>query len=553
MEKLAQNPVAKLLNKATALVQSRWFVRLRTCLTVYLDIKLIFFMFLQAQYELLYARCISTARFPSADNREELLQQLEMRRSLMRGYGNVLRDMGLLAMFGFSAILCCHLIFMLSDTLTGGLISAKYRQDNFFIAYLEPGRYCSQLNEIYDRYLLRMLQLNTEKRQTIRANYELSSFNLKRTNEMIGELNEHQIHLRSLLADKSDIWPETGSLVWRQKQRKYLITYYTGFFISLDIICITVISLAVYLAQKAIEVRGEKPMNFLEKLCLLELFSILTTDQLVVPAVLMFVSLRDKIIYLQSIRRRFKQLNLKLLELEWRRQQQQQQQQPDKPADQTSAGVDCLRAECDTEAMQIYLSLRVFMDGLRPTSALASLILNQYCLLALVMLASSLPFYTSSSNEQLLISVSIAIDLVLMINLSFIICAVYESVCIKTIHCAWSLVARITMEVTEAEEQESKLQGPINLEHLNAVTLQKIGPSSPKSLTEYFRFSKVKDNLINDHTATLWRKFVEDVPALHKSFHCQVFGLLQLNYSGLLKLNFWYISIVLIFLTQKWE
>lgn len=552
------SPVNRLVTRFPYLLDK--FVRVHA---VYYDFKLICHMFLQAQYELLVLQTrpnkMAGELVSAIGLSGTISSNLTDHRLLMRRFGMVCRDMGPFAMFNYAATLFVHLIFVFGNDLTGGLIERRYNEDSFVFAYRWPSKSDQELVARFDRYLGKLIYMNERKRLDILCNTfsQKSWHQYKRTQQIVNDLNEHELRLRKLVADKTAVWPLVHrGLHWREKQRKFLTQFYCLLLLFGYSSTLLLIFILVHLSNEKIEALQEKPMNLMEKLTLIEVYLLLLSDKLILPIVILLLSLVDKIVYLQTLRMRFKHLKsvlqfmrtgcveVRIESPRWRSQS----------------------LECDQEAMEIYLSLRVFMDQLKSTTSLASLLADLGSLMALAMLALTLPFYNHNegSRLQLFVLLAIAIDLGILLNLSLIVCAIFESEFTKTIQQAWSLVAHMTVEICPTQtnfENEQKPMGGANQKPntrhrqiapdvsrkqlLSSVSSKKIEKD------DLFAYAESRDSLLNEQIALLWRRFIKDIPTLKSKFQCRIFGSQPLDYSGLLKLNFWYISVVLVFLSHK--
>lgn len=312
---------------------------------------------------------------------------------------------------------------------------------------------------------------------------------------------------------------------------------------------------SIHLAEK-----GEHPLNTAERIGNLDpyLATALGLEKFLMPMILLMANLYDKRAFLLTIQTRFRNLGVRLSQLKASLDANSNQSggpscslggaQP--VAQHGQAHCNRLRTECEQEALRIYLSLRVFIDQLRPSTDLASLIVNQYCLMAVIMLGFTLPFCSNTDSHQLMIIGSILVDLVSTMNLAFIICAAFESICVKTIQHSWSLVASMTIDPAQSYGHSLN---DTEANRIMALKMRRSRASQPalRTFNEFASENQLGASVINEHTATLWRRFVADMPSLNKNAHCAIFGCVRLNYSGMIRLNFWFISVVLIYLSQQ--
>lgn len=549
---------------------SHWIDHLKTLGCIYILSRTISFLIFQSCYlklQLDYSRLINL--LPS-DPDLALLQQQESslleqsvreHRHLMRKLGFNYCELGVAPMLGYSGVTGIMLIFVLGDKLTNSFLSSKYRADKFVLAHLDPTLSEHELNEAFNNYFKRLIMLNNKKMHSIMSNLKHSVFSVVQANQLIADLRGQQEQLQLLLMDKSTIWPVNRVSSWRQEQSRFSLRFYLlvtilGFALG----NMTNYSLSEFIYERFLE-RGETPLYFMERVCFVEVYfiTILGFEKFASPLILLAINLRDKQMFLRTIEAKIKRLNELLREL-WR-----EMNRDDKRNKITQTGsrlcgattknccrLDSLRIECDHEALGIYLSLRVFLDELGATTDLASLILNQYCSMALGMLMVTVPFCANTDSQQLAMLGFVLSNFVTIIDLAILVCARFESTCVQTLQRSWSLVASFTRPVDEGRALVEPTEIHLAERFMRAVQKSLQPPLmnySHQYSRDYFSLNPSGTSLINEHTAMLWRRFSIDMQDLYRSLNCRIFGAIRLNYSGMLRLNFWFISVVLIFLS----
>lgn len=538
-----------------------WLDRLQQIFYVYLDCKSVVYVFIQIYYMRLQSKLwLAEQSEVSESVKEQLRVQVHDHRQLMISMGALFRELGTGAVVGYSSIICGDLIFGMRAWLPGHTrLLEIYDNDSFVLIYRNSKLSDERLNSIFDGYLNKMIALNAIKRRTILTNIQASIFSLEESNRIVWDLDEQQSHLNRLLEDKSSIWFENRQEKWKSKQTQFFVNFFTrayttGYLGSMLLVVIGVL----YAESSNARYDENNEMNVLESMSLLEIYYIIfvTFERYLCPVVLLFADLRDRRMFLQLIRKQFNKLLGKLVKLSESKRKLRETQvflgKLDHKHQQLKHKTDHLRMECNEESLEIYLRLRAFMDELGSTTKLASTIASQYSLFALLLLALALPSFSRSDPSQLLFATAVLVDMSSLINLAFLVCANFQSACSKTLECAWSLAAHSTL-ANAGQVQWFEVRRAIRLRelgHLRAKSLCQSRRFGRLSEGDYFRFNQMDNSLINMHTAQLWHRFVLDMPKMRDHFRCKVFGLIELNFSGMLRLNFWFVSVVLIFLTH---
>lgn len=153
--------------------------------------------------------------------------------------------------------------------------------------------------------------------------------------------------------------------------------------------------------------------------------------------------------------------------------------------------IDQLKSDCDLNALELYLMLRMFIDHLVSSLKLTSLIVKKYCLTPPVILAFLLLSYSSNATSDLLfLLVSVGIGTILFYNVMFISIAAFESNCNKTLQRIFSLVANMI--------DEHKV-----FENINILKPSYLPPSNSHRMPAQFKLAKENTSLINGETTLL--------------------------------------------------
>lgn len=549
--------------KQSAFFSSNWWLRLRILLILYIDCKMIMYIILQSQNELLQSRLDRIKPFMRdeiiVNQREQLRVQLQDHRRLMREYGVIFRDLGPATILGLALHLLVHLIYF-AYLFSQGKLSEDPRLENSVLSYKNPKLADKRLSEVFNLHLRKMIMLNTKKAQSI-LKLSISKsmgcllIDQEDFNRSISDLSDQHRQLENLLHDKTTIWPPTNDANWKEQQTRFVSRAFGVGGLALLPSSLLIVVVALHFQHQILIERGEIPLNFSEKLCPLEqMFSVYFGLDIVVDVlVLLIVNMRDEHMLLRVINERFDRLNFMLAKLG--QGTRCRALECGGSSSCTTSAISSrpitdrrlaeLKSKCNQEALELYLSLRVFIDELQPTIALSSRFISCVTLQSGSLLLITLLFFNAANTNQLAIMAAITFLASSTIDLVLVVCANFEASCTKTLQRSWSLVANLTRDETGSMEQwKSDVR-------IRAAAF--FWPVVTSIRADSFMFSQTKGCLINMETASLWHRFVEDLSGMHRHYNCSAFGLFLINYRHLLSLNFWIISVVLIFLTQRWQ
>lgn len=510
---------------------------------LYIDCKMSLFLYLQIQYETLQVN------YP-----EKSHPLIEEYRQLMRSWGVSAQELGVVAIIGFSITIWAHIMFNHANFLTWGRIASAYRADIYLIANRQPELADEIFHKDTDKFLQRLIAHNdTEGRNILFRLRNATNVNgLNAVNRILAGLRIQQFKLRQLLYDKSSIWPPNRGKKWRDGERKLAVILYCGIMTHTFCASILIILFAAYYAKrKLIEYQVATELNFAERLFLVEFLFVIHTHKFVNSVTILIMKLRDHVKQMQNFGSRFDKLTIMLLKL---------RNHNNSEVRSTIQRADSLRMECDREALGLYLNLRVYIDQMKPSIRLINMIANQYSILVLAILIPTLPFYASATTRgQLLLLTCVALDVGLFMNCILLVSASFESVCIKTLNKAWSLVAAMTNDAAS----ETRADGPVDAlgnelglyirlgrYNLRVHRTQSARDSEADVTGQSIELISEDPSPIASEMASLWHRLVGDMSAFHNRFRCKVFSTFDINHRGILRINFWYVSVILVFVTH---
>lgn len=456
---------------------------------------------------------------------------------VMRRIGLAYRELGTASVLGYSLYVGIILIFYSIEEITFGQASLNYRNDGFVLANMRPDLADLQLRRLFQRCIG---QVSESMEAPFRANNRIGSINyLTRQTDSISQLNEQRSYLRHFSKG-----PGRSKLLdsrhgnWLQEQRMIALSLYLlismGFFVT----AIIANQFTQYIVYQRLALKGMVPFNFMEKFSFIEqlIVVIITLDSFATPVVLLVANFRDKLLYLAKLRSRFSSLERSLVKL---RLMHSPDGRPDLKTEKQQRcngedSFDGLKEQVNHDALEIYLRLRVFMLELGPTIKLANMIMNQCFFFISLVLAFTLAFYTSLDQILVRILSLVVIQFVCGINLAFGVCAAFNAICVRTTLIAWTLLAHSTLVPRGNHEDPFRDAGRYRT-----------------TLELDFCKSGGRQSLVNVHTISLWRRLVTNQTVLLETFSCHVLASIKLDYSNILRLNFWFISVVLIVFTER--
>lgn len=504
----------------------KWISKLEEVFIMYIIGKTIVFLLLQMRYELLQSSYRHFKLEGNSTMSEKALAEVEHFRQVMRSVGVSVQDMSVFAMLGFSLSVCLYLAFNYGDKLlAGGEFSSRIGVDLYLLANQKPKLADRKLSLAFDKVLHELIAQNDNKRRSLLINLQRGDLNWDQANRIAGEVRQQQAHLRHLLRDKSSIWPKNRDATWRKKQQRFALITYLTIFMHAYIITVLLVVFSEYYAHWMLKERGDTPLNGIERWSFNDWFFVTLTYKTVDPIVILIGKLSDCASSLVALNAKFEKLDSQLVQIK----------------EQTSTVAH--KSSTERQALELYLMVRVYMGELRITSYLISFISKQFCLTAVTLLIFTVPFYSVASMSQLAVLAFITLDFTIFTNVVLLSCAMFDVGCTKTFHRAWSLVAKMTTDQIDTV-------GTANISDRDNRSLYRQLASDVYE--GHFRLVGGGYSTINSQTVMLWRKFVTDMLAIRLGYQCRISGFIKLNYVGVLHMNFWFISIIMTFITQSW-
>lgn len=350
-------------------------------------------------------------------------------------------------------------------------------------------------------------------------------------------LRQQLRHLETLLnGEKTSVWPANRNNEWCKKLRK------VGFRLYL-LIMVGLIPTAQCILAFLHHICVKKP-NKLDIFNLIEEYFILffTVDRCIVPMILLISKVFDQLRSLGAIMKKFDLLFQILKELGLLRgdfiMQKSIVTQSDRKIKQTSISEKDLRSRCDKLATELYISFRLFMSEAELSCQWAQNLMDQRIWFGLVMLVPTFIFMDQIEPSHSGPIAMCSAMLILGINFIFYVCAFLHASCTRATKRIWSLIA-------------------MSLESTLCATYNDDNYYFDDKLEYHDQFDNLNFNqaplqtAISRHTILLWSRIVSDQQKILENFIIKILGNFRIDSNGILRINFWVFSAILIFLTYK--
>lgn len=387
--------------------------------------------------------------------------------------------------------------------------------------------------------------------------------NDSRSLSLVEALNIQLAHLISLMENKESIWPPNRNLIWRERLKKRWFFMYATTNLSLLptselILCIlhafSYKSLKNF-KEKNVNVNPEskdsKVFNYVDTIYMLEelLLGRFTVEGFLEPLALTIIGIQDQMKYLLVLKERFLRLERKLKEFnEFKKNLVESIELAEKEVGKklynSSQWINWKRIqntleqknrlELDHEALELYISFQLFIEDARLTLSFAELVMNQRAYFVLIILVPTCYFLDSIETAHLKVLLATSFIILVGIDAAFAMVANLHSHCIKLIKRSWSIVANSTL----------------TSENISIVIDDDESSGYVCSLFHHYSHQKhYLNSPINPHTILLWHKLIENNQFLAEQFVAKIFNSIKLDFNGILKINFWVVSLFLVSLT----
>lgn len=204
-----------------------------------------------------------------------------------------------------------------------------------------------------------------------------------------------------------------------------------------------------------------------------------------------------------------------------------------------------LRFKCDCLALEIYICFKYFTDETRFSLGLNRFLMDQRAVVVVIVLLSTSAFINLIPIENQSAVLMCVCLILLGVNFAFSVCAWLDSVCTRTTKQVWSLLANSAIVASKSNTQQHRL----TMQDLHGLSF----PGTDKLEYNYYgniyMTDEIGDGALTPHTIVLWQQWIANFDLLCENFRAQIFGSIKINFNGILKINFWVVSFILVTLT----
>lgn len=339
---------------------------------------------------------------------------------------------------------------------------------------------------------------------------------------VVGQLD----HLIGLFYDKTPIWPINRSQTWSKTSKSIFIKLLIGLKVLMNCFGSIIVLVTVNLAKVALQNNSsELDSGHYNQIDRLTIVCILITASLLLDyfsdlPVILVVSIIDQMEQLKYLNKQLGELNVKLnryllvktSDIEFRKQ---------------------LARECDVRAINLYIGCQLYKKDITFGLKLTEFIIYLEVMFAALTLSPIVIYFKNLPSEHIPFLLSLWIALLILINTPFVLCAELHVGCLKIMKKVWSIIANSKTYLIQNVDDDGE---PTTSETIK------------KSLKMSFYAESEDACPITAHTILLWQRLVRNKEQF-LNFQVKLLRIMELDYSGILKINFWVISLVLISLT----
>lgn len=411
---------------------------------------------------------------------------------------------------------------------------------------------------------------------------------------LVADLNRQLEYLMALCTNKGSIWPENRKLTWLKDIKRTWLLLQLSSVIFFNTIGQCIILSSFKMASRALneanypwlssskqnsdlELANLRRFTFADRLCILNIHMALPVgmEWFLTPLSYLIACALDQFKTLASLNEKFKRLEFELDQLAKLRLSCLQQLKFAQCKQSTPSVRACdsnvimrnfylndenSRRSCDRLAIKLYLSYQLFRADARCSLGLAEWAIDQRSSFALFVLITTSLFVSEFKLEHLSLVAAGCMVLWIGLNVAFCIFAVLQAACDRTTKRFWSLIAGcVSVALLYPAQDEGWHPNDASIrERLSwAPTLQ----AEPLNFDDTF-LAKLENSLdkqkialslqanaVTPHTLFLLHRLLANQRHLSEGFHAKLYGTWSIDFTGILKINFWAISCIIVTLT----
>lgn len=565
--------------------------------------KILFHLVVQCIEVELHDSLIASSDIISRNETESKILKLH---NLMYIVGQIYRGTATSGIFFYSLVLASSLTFSVIKALSFGKISEFY-ENNSFIDYLknpveQNEKISSRIEDLVQRIINSNLNftralMNQCLQQIAQKRYKLSLDGLDHNIDLVpkrhqvtistnnaslpskGNQNNSKLsakfpysslpnqswvakdrvifgmerqfeYLNNLSRIKRETWPDNRNQKWEQQLKQLWRTMYfvlTPIVWFFGEVCIITASYLAFEALKYSRIsKNFSEISFLDRLWSADycIYAFFGSETFTAPFMILVLGILDQTKCLASLKPKFDKICEKKRKLE-------QLHNWNETKSKLSKAEKELIIECDKDALNLFICYQLFQDDVGSIIELAQKALSLYVTFTFISLVPTFAYHKNIPPQHLPIFLLISISLVITINLTFCLCATLNASCKRTIKMAWSLVG-----IAEGYNHRWYTQLSEKVPKTRYVNFSDLRSSyfcgnDAFNVNSTIDFEYYCNSFITPHTVLLWRRMIDKQDMLNEKFTFRLYNKINIDFAGILRLNYWMVSLLLFVLTRS--
>lgn len=495
------------------------------------------------------------------DERRQLLAWIDGIQYFMANIGHGHRASGPIGLF-YSCIYVGLTFVLYLPALSAKHNSISHIKKSRLVVFLEdPKREYMKISSSIDECLNQIIESNLNYMRLILRRYiedhatKIINHSETKNDPMLSKFNRYidtsccdiivcsltkQLeHLNQLISNKQNVWPSNRNSTSQAETKRiwfliYLLVSIILWFIAM--LCNLGVSICSYYGIMELTNEKVNKVTLLDRIAYADydIFLYLAVEWFVMLLTVVFISLWDQMKDLRSFETRLHQFCLKIMKLK----------------DINTNKIPHNEIEgFDREYIELYILYLMLRKDIQSPIYLAQWIISRFVTILILSAVPASIFYKRMEGSDLTLFLLSLAFIAIAINSSLICCATLNVTCMRFTNKVWSLISWIE-DQTKLRHFESyhklprsKFCAPLDL---RSSAFCNHDTSCAK---QYFEYSS--NAIVNPHTQLLWRRLVTLNEITTENFVCKLFGVIRIDYSGILKLNHWLISGLLFTYTQS--
>lgn len=210
------------------------------------------------------------------------------------------------------------------------------------------------------------------------------------------------------------------------------------------------------------------------------------------------------------------------------------------------------RLRCDKLCIEAYIVLRYIMIQYVPLKSNGQAIIHQIGCVILAMLVSIVSCNHKLTSYEIIFVRLIAIMMFVVVNLALGCYAELNARHLNMIKLIWSV---LQATINKPNLIDGRFEDTLKRNQPKEIWINVYQPAEFKLLARYY-LDHNSNFIVSPHVLYLWQRLVHhEQSQLSDLFTCKFLGLIPIDYNSLVELNFWVISVFMIYATytDKWS